>query len=62
MYYARSMKTCMNISVSIWPSASVAKATRQALTSRGHMFRLGLSRAYCGQKPEGNWDRGKVSR
>jgi len=60
-YYARSMKTCMNILVSTWPMTSVAKATRHSEPSRGYAFSLGLSLAYQGQSPEANLDR-KVSR
>lgn len=61
-YDARSMKTCMNISVSIWPVTPVAQATRHGRSSRGDMFSLGLSKAYCGQEPQPNLDRLKVSR
>jgi hypothetical protein len=56
------MKTCMNILVSIWPTASVAEATRHSRTSRGNVFNLGLSRSYCGQEPKTGLDRLKVSR
>ena len=55
------MKTCMNILISIWPTA-VAEATRHSRTSRGNMFNLGLSRSYGGQEPKAGLDRLKVSR
>jgi hypothetical protein len=56
------MKICMDLLVSIGPAAWVAKATRRSELTRGHVFGLGLSRAYRGQKPEANMDRFKVSR
>ena len=57
-----SMKTCLNISTTSWPTMSVAKATRHSRLSQGCVFSLGLSIAYSGQKPETNLDRLTVSR
>jgi hypothetical protein len=62
MYGARSMKTCTNILVSIWPTTSVAQATRHSEPGRGYAFSLGLSVGYKGQRPEANMDRLEVSR
>ncbi len=60
--YARSMKTCMNITVTIWPTMSVAKATRHSRLNLGCAFSLGLSRSYRGQRPEASLDNLEVSR
>jgi hypothetical protein len=57
-----SMKTCLNISTTSWPTMSVAKATRHSRLSQGCVFSLGLSIAYSRQKPETNLDRLTVSR
>jgi len=59
---SRSMKTCLNISTTSWPTMSVAKATRHSRLSQGCVFSLGLSIAYSGQNPETNLDRLTVSR
>jgi hypothetical protein len=59
---SRSMRTCMNISTVIWPTTSIAKATRHSRLSQGCAFSLGLSRSYKGQVPETNLDTPEVSR
>jgi len=59
---ARSMRTCMNISVTSWPTMSVAQATRHSRLSQGCVFSLGLSRSYKGQAPETNLDNPEVGR
>ena len=58
----RSMKTCLNISVTSWPTMPVAQATRHSRITRGYVFSLGLSLASIGKQPEGNLDRLMVSR
>jgi len=40
----------MNIAAMIWPTMSVAKATRHSRLSPGYVFSLGLSRSYRGQR------------
>ena len=57
MYGARSMNTCTNILVSIWPTTSVAQATRHSEPGRGYAFSLRLSKGYKGQRPETNMDK-----
>ena len=52
-----SMKTCLNISATSWPTMTVAKATRHSRYTRGYVFSLGLSLASIGKQPEGNMDR-----
>ena len=59
---SRSMRTCTYISTVIWPTMSVAKATRHSRLSQGCVFSLGLSRLYQGQAPETNLDNPEVSR
>src|SRR5262249_53580740 len=59
---SRSMRTCKYISTVIWPTMSVAKATRHSRLSQGCVFSLGLSRSYKGQAPEANSDNPEVSR
>ena len=59
---SRSMRTCTYISTVIWPTMSVARATRHSRLSRGCVFSLGLSRSYKGQSPETNLDNPEVSR
>jgi hypothetical protein len=59
---ARSMRICMNISTVIWPTMSVAKATRHSRLSQGCVFNLGLSTSYQGQLPETNLDNPEVGR
>jgi hypothetical protein len=61
-YDARSMRNCMNISTVIWPTMSVAKATRHSRLSQGCVFSLGLSTSYQGQLPETNLDNPEVGR
>src|SRR2546422_1219000 len=56
------MKTCMNISVTIWPMTPVAPATRHSRLSQGCEFSLSLSTSYKGQAPETNLDNPEVSR
>jgi len=56
------MKTCMNISATIWPTLSVAKATRQTRLSQGCVFSLRLSTAHRGYSPEVGLDNLEVSR
>ena len=46
----------------IWPTMSVAKATRHSRLNQGCLFSLGLSRSYLGQEPETNLDSPEVSR
>ena len=46
------MKICMNIATVIWPTMSVAKATRHSRLNQGWVFSLGLSRSYRGQSPD----------
>ncbi len=58
----RSMKTCLNISVTSWPTMPVAQATRHSRSTPGYMFSLGLSLASIGKQPEGNLERPGVSR
>jgi len=55
LHTAPVMKTCMNISVTIWPK-TVAGATRHSRPN----CELSLSRAYGGQEP--TLDRPEVSR
>lgn len=59
---SRSMKTCLNISVTSWPTMPVAQATRHSRTIRGYVFSLGLSLASIGKQPEGNLDGHGVGR
>ena len=56
------MKTYINISATIWPTLSVAKATRQTRLSKGCMFSLGQSKAHRGYSPEAGLDHLEVSR
>jgi hypothetical protein len=56
------MKNCMNISAMIWPTLSVAKATRHGWLNQGYMVNFGLSGALGGYKPETNTDRPEVRR
>jgi hypothetical protein len=58
----RSMKTCLNISATNWPTMPVAKATRHSQVTQGYVFSLGLSLASIGKQPEGNLDRHGVGR
>ena len=60
--HTRSMKTCLNISATSWPTMRVAKATRHGRDNRGCAFGLGLSLVPIGQKLEGYLDRLGVSR
>ena len=57
-----SMRTCAYISTVIWPTMSVAKATRHSRLSQGCVFSLGLSSSYKGTAPETNLDNPEVSR
>ena len=62
--FPRSMKYRMNITTPIWPTLSVAKATRhdrpgvgcevgcELIREVGSMFSLGLSRSHRGQRFE----------
>jgi len=59
--YSRSMKTCMNISATIWPTMTVAKATRLSRLSQGCVFGLGLSRGHRSDNYEANLDKPEVS-
>ena len=61
-HLTRSMRTCTYILTVIWPTMSVAKATRHSRLSQGCVFSLGLSRSYQGQAPETNLDNPEVSR
>ena len=62
-HYPRSMKTCRNITTEIWPTMSVAKATRHSRLNPGCAFSLGLSTSsYCGQVRETSLDNQEVSR
>ena len=56
------MKTCMNISATIWPVLSVAKAIRHSWLNQGYMFNLGLSKSHAGYEPEISLDSLEVSR
>ena len=56
------MKTCMNISAMIWPTLSVAKATRQIRLIQGCVFSLRLSTSHRGNSPEAGLDNPEVSR
>src|ERR1051326_9046144 len=56
------MRNCMNISATIWPTMSVAQATRHSRASQGCAFNLRLSKPYSGQTPESSLDDGKASR
>ena len=60
----RSMKTCLNISATSWPTMRAPKTVgaRHSRYNRGCAFRLGLSMAPFGQTPEGNLDGLGVSR
>src|SRR5262245_35997601 len=65
IHHSRSMRNCINISTTSWPSMSVAKVPHLRDHSRynpGCAFSLRLSRATIGQRPEGNLDRLGVSR
>jgi len=46
----------------IWPTMSVAQATRHSRLSQGCVFGLGLFRSYKGQALEANLDKPEVSR
>ena len=60
---ARSMRICMNISVTSWPTMSVPQCgTRHSRLSQACVFGLGLSRSLKGQAPETNLDNPEVSR
>ena len=52
----------MNISATIWPTLSVAKATRQTRLSQGYVRNLRLSTAQRGYNPEVGLDNLEVSR
>lgn len=56
------MKTCMNISATIWPTLSVAKATRQNRLNPGCVFSHRLSMGYGGSNLEARLDHLEVSR
>ena len=56
------MKTCMNISATIWPTLSVAKATRHSWLKQGCVFSHRLSMSYGGYKLETILDNPEVSR
>jgi hypothetical protein len=60
--HTRSMKTCLDILATVWPTMRVAKAARHGRYNPGRMFGLGLSLAPIGQKLEGYVDRPGVSR
>jgi hypothetical protein len=56
------MRNCMNITATIWPTLSVAKATRQSRLSQGRVVSLGHSKSYGGQRSEARLDKQEVSR
>jgi hypothetical protein len=64
IYYTSQplMRTCINISIVIWPTMSVAQATRHSRLSQGCVFSLGLSKEYPGATLETNLDKPEVSR
>jgi hypothetical protein len=57
-----SMKTCLNISATDWPTMPVARATRHSRYNQGYVFSLGLSAPSIEKQTEGNLDRLAVSR
>lgn len=58
------MKTRMKITAKIWPTMSVAKATRHSRLNPGCAFSLGLSGSYAygGQRAVAGLDSLEVSR
>ena len=56
------MKTCMNLSATIWPAKTVAKAARLGWLGRGRGFSLGRSHGYRSYNYEINCDQPEGSR
>lgn len=59
---SRSMRNCMNISTTSWPTMAIAKATRHSRYNPGCAFSQRLSHAPIGQRLEGSLDSFGVSR